>query len=461
MPGSDSTVRRAARGVLSAWVRWSRYRSWFRSGIYRFSDLPAAFGFLPASVRQGLQGRPGSIVVSALGLGEMVNCIPLIRRLQRLSSLPIIVLSRNPRQVSKLASAEGIQVIALPYPFTSLRFLLSKWLRTLRPRLILAMETLEELRVGLLRQAKEEAHARVLLLNHTSPLWAGPHWRRLEAQWEQEGMIPLIDGAGATSNEAVTNLLAQGLPPDRVEKLPNIKFDVARHEAARSCPDRERARLRLQPTEHVLIFGSVYPEELALLLEAYAKVRAHPGLEGTRLILAPRYIQHVPRIMEQITRARLTAARMTGIGTEPCIERPIIVVDTAGDLRRLYAIADVAVVAGSLTPKQHGHNPIEPAAFGTAVVIGPYASSFSDIVSSFSSQEAIIQLEQPEDLAEEIITLLEDPAARRRLGNRARQVVAEASGAEGRYLERIAAMSVLDPGPSQRVDSDADPARAM
>jgi len=192
----------------------------------------------------------------------------------------------------------------------------------------------------------------------------------------------------------------------------------------------------------VLIFGSVYPEEHDLLVEACRRILDHPGLERTRLVLAPRYVRTVPRILETLARHGLAGTRLTELEGAATDHQSVIVVDTTGELRALYAVADVAFVGGSMHPLLHGHNPIEPAGFGKAVVTGPYTPSFDDIVAKFLSRDGIVQLLRPEEAAQALTHLLEDPAACENLGRGALRVVEEESGAEDRYLELIAALGL-------------------
>lgn len=438
----DSFLGRAAIWAVSAPIRWKRHRILFRDGYYRLSDLPPALGFIPGPARRELAGKPRPILLSALGLGEMLNVLPLLRRLQELHSRPIVVLSRNPAQASRLARAEGLSIIALPYLLTDFPPLVSCWLKGVRPALILAMETLDELRAGMLGRAKGACGASLALLNHDVPPDIGQDWRRMEAEQECRRTLPLVDAAGVVTERAAAGLVSRGLPPERIERMPNLKFDTARRAASRVDPAAERKRLGLKPDVPVLVFGSVHPKEQELLLDAYRKVLDRPGLAGTRLILAPRYLRTVGRILDALPRYGLSGVRLTRAADPADPPDSVIVVDTAGDLRRLYSVADVALVGGSLDPRLGGHNPIEPAAFGTATIMGPYAPAFADILSRFLSGDAILQLARPGDAAETLIALLEDPAARGRLGRNARRIVSEQCGAEDRCLGMIAALGM-------------------
>src|SRR6202030_1555289 len=66
----------------------------------------------------------------------------------------------------------------------------------------------------------------------------------------------------------------------------------------------------------------------------------------------------------------------------------VLLIDNIGELASLYALADVAFVGGSLVPRG-GHNIIEPAQHGVAIMVGTHTENFRDIVSLFESEDAV------------------------------------------------------------------------
>ena len=66
----------------------------------------------------------------------------------------------------------------------------------------------------------------------------------------------------------------------------------------------------------------------------------------------------------------------------------MLLLDTIGELAALYALADIAFVGGSLVPRG-GHNIIEPALYGVAIIVGNHTENFRDIVSLFQRRDAV------------------------------------------------------------------------
>ena len=95
----------------------------------------------------------------------------------------------------------------------------------------------------------------------------------------------------------------------------------------------------------------------------------------------------------------------------------VLLLDTIGELAALYALADIAFVGGSLVPRG-GHNIIEPALYGVAIIVGNHTENFRDIVSLFQSRDAV-RIVGPAELPLMFLDLLANEEQRRALGRRA------------------------------------------
>ena len=121
--------------------------------------------------------------------------------------------------------------------------------------------------------------------------------------------------------------------------------------------------------------------------------------------------------------------------------------DSMGELLVYFGLADLAFVGGSLV-NTGCHNVLEPAALGLPVLTGPSQYNFQAICDQLSQQGALITVESPSELAQQIVRLFNDPAQRAMMGDAGRQVVANSRGA----LQRIydLAMEELSKRPDQR-----------
>ena len=138
-------------------------------------------------------------------------------------------------------------------------------------------------------------------------------------------------------------------------------------------------------------------------------------------------------------RAGFTVARRTSLTADVETGAGVIVLDTIGELARLFQIATVVFVGGSLVPAG-GHNVLEPAVFGRPIVFGPHMENFAEIAELFLSGGAAVQVHTADELPAALSELLADPVRRAGLGAAARALVDANRGARRRSLEVIATL---------------------
>jgi 3-deoxy-D-manno-octulosonic-acid transferase len=114
----------------------------------------------------------------------------------------------------------------------------------------------------------------------------------------------------------------------------------------------------------------------------------------------------------------------------------VILVDTMGELPQIYPAATVVFVGGSLVPVG-GHNMLEPAGLGLAVVIGPFVFKCAKDVGLLVGAEAGIRARDKEDLRGILLALLDDPVRVRALGERAEQTLVAYQGATDKIMEQL------------------------
>jgi tetraacyldisaccharide 4'-kinase len=114
----------------------------------------------------------------------------------------------------------------------------------------------------------------------------------------------------------------------------------------------------------------------------------------------------------------------------------VILLDTIGELAGLYPLADVVFVGGSIAPRG-GHNILEPAAAGVAIVTGPHMQNFESITSDFLTASAMVQVQGKAELETEVRRLLANPERAADMGDRARRLVEANRGASGAIAKRL------------------------
>ena len=202
------------------------------------------------------------------------------------------------------------------------------------------------------------------------------------------------------------------------------------------CLDSSYADFPSGKDELWWVAGSTHPGEEDIVLDVYAEIikKDHQW----RLVIAPRHIERVGKIIELITRRGFKAVKFSQMPSSmgPS-EKIVVVLDTIGHLRSLYAKASLVFVGKSLCVGG-GQNVIEPAVLGKAIVIGPKVDNFRDIVACFKEYNAIVQVKDAHAFAVAIKELSADALKRDTLGRRAKEVVIANQGAAQRSLERLA-----------------------
>ena len=146
-------------------------------------------------------------------------------------------------------------------------------------------------------------------------------------------------------------------------------------------------------------------------------------------MLAPRHPERFAEVPGLCAAARASAcARRSALGDAPWRDGDVLLLDTIGELARVYALATVVFVGGSLVPTG-GHNVLEAAVAGKAVVVGPHMENFQEIADEFRREGALVQVGSAGGAGPAIAALLSDDARRAAVGERARALVERNRGA--------------------------------
>jgi len=226
-----------------------------------------------------------------------------------------------------------------------------------------------------------------------------------------------------------------GAPRENVHRMGTVKFDVAERDPTGEAVAYEVMQsIHIPDTAVVLLGGSTWPGEEEVLCKLYKRLKAdHPELF---LVIVPRHVERADEVIRVLDAQGLSYVRRSRIDGAPPAEKPdVLFVDTTGELRNFYSVADIIFVGKSL--REHGgQNPIEPAMFGKAVVVGPNMENFPAVMEEFLGRQAIEQVDGEEAMGAAIEQLLKEKASREALGERAARAVADNRG----VMERTVAL---------------------
>ncbi len=392
-----------------------------RHGKYRrgFSER---MGKVPA--RLAPDERP-LIWIHAVSLGEVLAVSGLVEKMGRAFPQHRIVVSTTTDTGQDLARKRigENNVFYFPMDFA---FAIRSYLRALRPELVVLAET--EFWPNFLRLVHASG-ARIAVVNARISDRSLP--RYLRYRWALKKMLAHVDAFLAQTAQDGTRLQAIGAGANRIQITGNLKFDVSV-----PIPPPIVAELRLafaaEGAGPTLVCGSTVEDEEPPLLKAFENIRVSHS--KAVMILAPRHPERFDTVATLVRDMGIPIHRRSQWNGEP-LAGGVFLVDTIGELAALYALADIAFVGGSLVPRG-GHNIIEPAQHGVAIVTGNHTENFRDIVALFRNRDAV-RIVGLAELPLTLMHLLESDAERQELGRRAKETLQSQVGATGRTIAAL------------------------
>jgi 3-deoxy-D-manno-octulosonic-acid transferase len=393
------------------------------SGRYR-AGLPGRLGRVPDGLRAAVSGHD-VVWVHAVSVGEVLAATELIRELK--ARLPgwVVAVSTTTETGQRLARErlKDSPVFYLPLDF---RFTVRRYLRVLRPKMLVLMES--ELWPRLIEECAKSCIP-VAVANARISDRSFPRYMRLRRLWRP--FLEMTSLFLAQSQETAERLVKIGAPAERVKVMGNLKYDVQAREAS---PMTKRIGSLLSGAR-LIVAGSTLAGEEEALLAAWPAI--HRGVPDAALLIAPRHPDRFEEVFGLIRKSGYPFFRCSHLmlDTEPIFGGTILLLDTIGDLASMYGLATVAFVGGSLVPKG-GHNPLEPAQFAVPVVMGPSYENFREVVEAMRRADAI-RIVEPQIFADTLIAMLRDTEEARTLGKRGLAVFGAQAGATARTVQAL------------------------
>lgn len=371
------------------------------------------------------QGGAPCIWVHGVSVGEVAAAEPLIRALER--SLPdhevVVTTSTQTGQAVARRKFPQKRVGYFPVDFS---WTVKRALEQVRPALVVLIEL--ELWPNFLAEAKARKIPVVVVNGRISQ-------RSYRGYRVVRRFLPFNDVAHycVQTEQYARRFQRLGVPDEKITVTGSMKYDNVTTRSGDG--PQARASMGLDEKDVVWIAGSTHAPEERILVEIYTRLqKERPEL---RLVLAPRHNERaddVARMVElaglkPVRRSLQTAATPNAGGSG----ESVLIVDTLGELSRLYAGADLVFVGGSLIP-HGGQNILEPAALGKPVLFGPHMTNFQESAERLIGAGGAIQVKDEVELEARLRELLADQPRARALGQRAFETIEAAKGATERTV---------------------------
>jgi 3-deoxy-D-manno-octulosonic-acid transferase len=397
-----------------------------------------ASGFLQRLGRHPEFAHDGREVVwlHCVSVGEANAARPLVDELLRNFPEHRVVVSTTTRTGQALAESifqhKAESVFYFPFDW---KFSVRRALGTFRPSIVLLMET--EIWPRFFREVKRSG-AKLIIVNGRLSEKSFKNYsivRRFIGRVLEDLDLALMQGE--TDAERIVSL---GLDPEKVVVTGNIKFDQNASSSENGLTEEIVGRFGFSGATPLIVAASTHSPEEKWVIDAFQRLRENG--RNARLLIAPRHPERFNEVAEIISKSGFRVARRSATETISDRTTDVILLDSIGELRSVYPLAEVVFVGGSLIP-HGGQSILEPAAAGKPIVTGPFTVNFDAAVKEFLAHDALIQLPEgeeesfPENLASVFAELLHDRKRLTELGENALTVIETNRGATFRTIQAL------------------------
>lgn len=406
----------------------------FRTRKY-VTGLGQRLGKLPGIVTSD---RP-LIWLHCVSVGETESARTLVQALRDTypsHQLAISTTTVTGQQVARRLFGDYATVFYFPIDW---QWTIRRVLRILKPSAVLIMET--ELWPNLIRTCRHKSIP-VALVNGRISVTSFGRYRRIRPFIQR--VLKDLTIAVMQSEDDEQRIRELGMPPEKTVCAGNLKFDSASGtDGTMVLTAKLRDRFSFRPEQFVIVAASTHGPEEQIVMSAFQLLREREQRPEVRLIIAPRHPARFGEVAKLIEESGVGWARRSADPQTKDATSEVVLLDSIGELRACYALADVAFVGGSIV-RHGGQNMLEPAAAGACVVTGAHTHNFAAIMKALLADDAIVQLpelsydEAAIRLAEVISGLQDNETRRKEIAGRASAVLAKHRGTTQRVIQILA-----------------------
>jgi len=382
--------------------------SLYKKGFRRF-NLKSRLGFVPEAVRNKLRSSK-NIWIHAVSVGEVMVLGALIDSIKKSMPDHSIVISTTTNTGNEIARKNFESKAIVIYSPLDLSFSVKRFFRIIKPQVLVIVET--EIWPNLIGKAQKENTPVVIINGRISPRsfkkykLARPFLRHT---------LKKISLFCMQSKDDQERMLAIGAQREKIKVTGNMKFDI--NIATSLSLQAARENLGLAEKDLLIVAGSTHRGEEKILVDAYKNLQGE--FKNLKLLIAPRHLNRAPEIRKLVKNTP-----------------GIFLLDTIGQLRNFYSIADIVFIGGSLI-SHGGQNPIEPAYFSKPIIFGPYMFNFKEIAGILLKETAAIEVKDRLGLQAAISLLIKDPKKAKAMGFFAKKAIEINKGASNKNFEVI------------------------
>lgn len=394
--------------LLRLWFKGRHQRGYRRRWLERFGQWP--------------DYPQDCLWVHAVSVGEAMAARGLIEQWQRdHPDVPVLVTCMTPTgsETIRQLFSDTVHHYYLPWDLAAIQ---KKLVARLAPKLLIIMET--ELWPNLIHACADQG---VPVLVANARLSEKSKQGYLKFASLTKPMLSRLTGIAAQHTPDADRFAELGVDERKIQVTGSIKFDIGIDTTATAQSKQMRAQIGKRP---IWIAASTHEGEEDIILKAHGKLKSK--LPDALLILVPRHPERADRIGGLLYKQHFNFARRS-FKQIPTPDQSVFLIDTLGEMMTFFNLAQAAFIGNTLNGGG-GHNPIEPAAVARPVLIGPTFLNFQTIVEAMRSEQAVVIVNDAEELKNRLLGLLQSKDLRDTYGQRAYQFYQQQQGALKRLM---------------------------
>ncbi|MBR6056633.1 MAG: 3-deoxy-D-manno-octulosonic acid transferase [Lentisphaeria bacterium] len=386
-------------------------------------------GIIGAEKKAKLRELKNPVWIHAVSVGETIAALTFIKEWQKRFPKDNLVFSCSTSTAYHTAEAKLPKDVQLIYCPIDCFFAVRRTLKAVRPTMLVIFEV--EIWPNLISCAKSFG-AKVALVNGRMSDKSSKGY----AKWSFifKPLFQKFNSICVQTEEDKKRICRVMGDDPRVVVCDTMKFDQV---PETKNADKTAVMDDCFGTEKRVVFvaGSTHPGEEELVCDAYKNLKSvHPEL---KMVLVPRHCERAEEVGKLLDERGLTYKLSKPEGEQKPGLADVLLVNTTGELMNFYGASDIAYVGKSLAGQTGGHNIIEPAIYGKAILHGLHMENFRQVAQLFKDAQASIELQSEDEFEPALKKLIEDEAFRTEMGKRARGLVDRYRGAIERTLNQL------------------------
>ena len=343
----------------------------------------------------------------AVSLGEVISSKKIVKTIAKENNVVLSVTTPTGLREAKKIFGLDIEIVYAPW---DLKWFISNYFKTYEPKSLILFET--EIWPNMITQSFKN---KIPIILSNGRMSDSSYKRYKKFNFLSNKVFQKITHAFVQSEAHKERFNLLGIDNHKISNTGSVKFDV----------EINQNPLRNTIGNKILLAASTHKKEDEIVIKSYIQLLEEN--EDLKLIIVPRHPDRAELIQSLLDNFKLDSTLCKEI-PQDFSNNNVYVIKATGLLKKLYSIATLSYVGGSLFKEYGGHNIIEPASQRCPFIVGPFMKNFLDIVNDFKNHDACIQIQNEKELFNAFQTLLSDDELRDDMSTRAAEVCLRSQG---------------------------------